>query len=492
MNVIVIGSGIAGLATAVRLAAAGHQVTVFEANTYVGGKLTSFVQDGYRFDAGPSLFTMPALVDELFTLCGKNPSEHFTYLRLTNLCNYFYEDGTRFNAYSNKHQFLNEVTEKLGAQHRKPVEKYLAKAAVKYQLAYPVFVEKSLHKASTYFNFKTLKSALQMGRLGLTKTLNRANEEAFAEPKLVKYFNRYATYNGSNPFRTSAVFSMIPHLEHELGAYFPEKGMYGITQAVYQLAIDMGVKFKLHTPVTRIGYTLSGKHKKVSGVYSSGEFYAADCVVSNSDIGPTYQRLLPELPMPKHVKFRDKSSSALIFYWGINRSFSELDLHNVFFSDDTKAEFKHIFGYHSVFYDPTIYINITSKLKPDDAPSGCENWFVMINVPYNKGQLWDLVAKEAKRNIIQKLNRILKTDLEPHIVTEQVLDPILIEQKTGSEAGSLYGTSSNDLFSAFYRHKNFSSDIQGLYFCGGSVHPGGGIPLCLNSAKIVAKLITND
>jgi phytoene dehydrogenase-like protein len=195
---------------------------------------------------------------------------------------------------------------------------------------------------------------------------------------------------------------------------------------------------------------------------------------------------------PEKILVQEKSSSALIFYWGINKQFAELDLHNILFTENYQEEFDHIFNKKTIYNDPTIYVNITSKYKPDDAPAGCENWFLMINTPNNQGQNWDALIFEARKNIISKLNRLLKTDIEKYIVTENILDPRSIESKTSSHLGALYGNASNNRYAAFLRHKNFSSNIKGLYFCGGSVHPGGGIPLCLNSAKIAAGLIKDD
>ncbi len=491
MKVIIVGSGIAGLAASVRLAAAGHQVEVFEANAYPGGKLSEVSMNGYRFDAGPSLFTLPELVKELFIVAGKNPQSSFPYIKLEKLCNYFYEDGTRFTAYSDRERFLDELQEKLDIRDVKPVSAYLDKAAKKYKLTTPIFLERSLHKVSTYLNWHTFKAALSYATLENGKTLNQIHEKTFKNPKLVQYFNRFATYNGSSPFRAPGVFTLVSHLEHNDGAYFPKNGMQQITQSVFHLAKELGVKFHFNAPVTRILVDDKSSNKKVKGVLVGEQQFDADIVVSNADINFTYKKLLPRIDAPKHILDHEKSSSALIFYWGINKTFPELDLHNIFFSSDSKTEFKHIFSYHTVYYDPTIYVNITSKYNKADAPEGGENWFVMINVPYNSRQMWDVVAAEAKKNIITKLNRLLGANIEDHIVCEHILDPVGIEAKTSSEAGALYGSASNSAKASLGRHKNFSSDIKGLYFCGGSVHPGGGIPLCLNSAKIVANLINN-
>lgn len=491
MKVTIVGSGIAGIATAIRLANAGHEVHVFESNAYPGGKLSEITINGYRFDAGPSLFTLPNLVTELFELAGRKPAQHFNYLKLDKTCNYFYEDGTRFTAYSNPQQFADELKQKLGVKP-KVILDYLNRSALKYKLTAPLFIEKSLHKLGTYLNLTTLKAILNMRKLHLGKSMNEINEAAFTNKKLVQYFNRFATYNGSNPFRAPGVLTMIPHLEHGIGTFFPEKGMHHITQSLYQLACDLGVTFHFNTPVTAIVTDEDKRPKTVTGIQTAKGFHQADIVISNADIHSTYQRLMPNETHPEKILAQEKSSSALIFYWGINRQYPELDLHNILFSDDYRTEFKHIFNYHSVFYDPTIYINITSKYKADDAPAGCENWFVMINVPYNSKQIWDVLIADARKAIIAKINRILQTNLEEHIVAEDILDPRSIERKTSSAAGALYGNASNTTEAAFFRHKNFSSDIKGLYFCGGSVHPGGGLPLCLNSAKIVASLIHDD
>jgi len=206
------------------------------------------------------------------------------------------------------------------------------------------------------------------------------------------------------------------------------------------------------------------------------------------DVVPTYRRLLPDQPAPEQTLQQPRSSSALIYYWGIAREFPELHLHNIFFSADYKKEFEHIFQHKSISSDPTVYVNITSKLEEEDAPAGSENWFVMVNVPHHQGQDWEQLIHSTREAVIGKLSRMLHADLKNVIACEQVLDPLLIEQQTSSYAGALYGSSSNNRMAAFLRHPNFSSRIKGLYFCGGSVHPGGGIPLCLLSARIVGEL----
>ncbi len=210
------------------------------------------------------------------------------------------------------------------------------------------------------------------------------------------------------------------------------------------------------------------------------------------DVVPTYRKLLPTLKAPERILKQERSSSALIFYWGIAQSFEQLDLHNIFFSDAYSEEFKAIFEDKTLHEDPTVYVNITSKHTPSDAPDNCENWFVMINAPGNYGQNWDELIALSRERIIAKLSRILNCDLVTLIKVEHILNPKGIEQSTQSYRGALYGAASNSQFSAFLRHPNHRSALSNVYFCGGSSHPGGGIPLCLQSGNIVSELIAND
>ncbi|MEM1259818.1 MAG: 1-hydroxycarotenoid 3,4-desaturase CrtD [Bacteroidota bacterium] len=481
---IVIGSGIAGLATSIRLKMDGYEVKVFESNGYPGGKLHQVRTKGFRFDMGPSLFTMPWLVDELFQLSHRDPKDYFEYKRKETICNYFWDDGTTFSADADSKKFISEAS-RIFNESPEALQKYLDTNKSKYELTKSVFLEKSLHKSDTYLSSKTLRALSKIGTMGINKTLDQWNSSFFKNPKLIQFFNRFATYNGSSPYKTPGIMSMIPHLEMGLGTYFPKGGMHQITMSLFSLAEEIGVEFSFNNPVHKIVV----ENKRAVGVLSKLGIENASVMISNMDIYPTYKRLLPDQKAPEKVLKQERSSSALIFYWGVKRKFSQLDLHNIFFSNHYESEFEHIFDKKALHEDPTVYINISSKEEPQDAPKDCENWFVMINAPGNHGQDWEELKRQAKENILNKLGRILKQDIEGLITEEMVLDPISIEASTRSHRGALYGASSNSKFAAFLRHPNFSSKIKNLYFCGGSVHPGGGIPLCLLSAKIVSELV---
>lgn len=484
---IVIGSGIAGLATAARLAAQGYAVDVFEAAASPGGKLGLLDAGGYRFDTGPSLFTLPNLLDELILDCGKNPRDYFEYYRKETACHYFWEDGTRIIAHADNQAFAEEIHRVLKVPKAK-ILNYLKRSAYIYKYTEKVFLRRSLHRLSSYLKLDTLASIVRMPNLSLGGSLHALNQRKLKHPKLVQLFDRFATYNGSDPYQTPGVMSSIPHLEHNIGTFYPKGGMHQIAKAAYQLAIDLGVQFHFNQPVDRIEV----KDNKACGVNVEGKSYAADIVISNMDVVPTYRNLMPEQKAPEKTLEQERSSSALIFYWGIEGEFPELDLHNIFFSDDYKEEFRQIFQEQSFSDDPTIYVNISSKEGEGDAPAGCENWFVLINAPGNTGQDWDSLIPKIRDLCLSKLSRILKRDIASLIRFEDYLDPRRIESRTSSYQGSLYGAGSNNTFSAFLRHPNFSATIEGLYFCGGSVHPGGGIPLCLMGAQITSQLIKED
>ena len=480
-SAIVIGGGVGGLAAAIRLACKGYRTTLFEANAYLGGKLCSFSQDGYRFDAGPSLFTQPENLAELFALAGVNMAEHFAYERLDPVMRYQWPDGPVLTASGDAERFAAEVERVLGVPAA-VVQRQLSRARRTYELTEGVFLRQSLHRIGTYLKPSTWWSIANLPRIDGLRSMHAANATTLRHPKLVQLFDRYATYNGSDPYRAPATLNLIPHLEFHQGAYFPTGGMIRITEALSFLARHVGVALVTSAPVERIAV----QGGRAVGVHVGGTLHPADLVVSNADVLPTYRRLLPDQPAPEAALAQERSTSGLVFYWGIARSFSELLLHNVFFSSDYRREFEDLFALRTVPSEPTIYLNITSKHAPADAPPGHENWFTMINTPPDAGQDWPALIAQARATVLRILSARLGTDLEPLIRTEAVLEPQLIEARTSSGGGSLYGSASNTPLAAFFRHPNFSRRIRGLYFVGGSVHPGGGIPLCLRSAQIAA------
>ena len=310
-NIAIIGSGIAGLTAAIHLAHAKHRVSLFEANSYPGGKLSEFSQGPYRFDAGPSLFTMPNLLVQTLQLAGLTEAD-FPYIKLEKGCHYFYEDGLTLIAYHNKEKFAEELSSKLKINPKSVID-YLQKAQKKYEATAPLFLESRLHKAKTYLSLKTMKGIAAIPSLNLFETMHEQNQRELEEPHLVQYFNRFATYNGSNPYTAPGILNMIPHLEHNIGTFFPKNGMVQITNSLVEAAKKLGVKFHFNQKVTQIIV----ENKKANGVEINGQMHPFDLVVSNMDIYPTYRKLLPKEKAPEKTLAQEKSSSAIIFYWVI-------------------------------------------------------------------------------------------------------------------------------------------------------------------------------
>ncbi len=481
---IVIGSGVGGMATAIRLAARGFEVEVFEKEEHPGGKVSWIAKDGFRWGIGASLLTLPFLIDELFFLCKKNPEDYYRYVSLEVINKYFFSDGTIINAYSDKQKFAEEIqrnTKDSAAQ----LLQHLKKIEQLYQLSAPVALEKSLHKFSTY----TSKEGLQLfltspTKLGIFKTMNKKLQNIFVDKNTVQLFSRYATYNGSNPYKAPSILNVIAHPEYNHGAFMLIDGMPSLTMNLHKLAQEMGVTFHFNSLVQSIEYDNS----RVLGIKVENTLVQAAYVISNMDIRLTYKHLLPQMTPPKSLIKEALSTSAMIFYWGMDKKYPKLDIHNILFSANYKKEFQDL-SLGEIIDDPTIYVFISSKINPNHAIKDGENWFVLINVPHNSGQNWEALKDKFRAIIIQKISNTIGEDIAPHIITEVVNTPATIAAKTASYQGALYGNASNKVFSTFTRHPNFCRKVKNLYFCGGTVHPGGGVPISLLSAKITDALI---
>jgi phytoene desaturase len=480
----IIGGGISGLATAARLRKVGHEVVLFESESQLGGKMNQFIQDGFRFDTGPSLFTLPELLEQLFIDCGENPSDYFSYFRLDPITKYFFEDGLRLNAFASVDHFAKEIASKTNTSSEE-ITKYLGDAKFTFDVTRPLFLERSLHRIGTFFNKDALKGYANLHKLSAFDSLHAWNKKQFSDERIVQLFDRYATYNGSNPYKAPATLKVISHLEHAMGAYYPKGGIYAIAKALTKLCEKLGVFIQTNSRVSKLLFDRN--QTSVRGLEVNGEEIILDAVVSGVDIAGFYDTLAPDIKKPKSITSSDPSSSAMIFFWGMNEKTEQLDVHNVFFSDNYKEEFDCI-EKGELTIDPTVYVYVSSKVEVSDAPTGCENWFVMINTPIHRPEMsWDRAVEMARVNIQAKLEHALGQNIRQRIRFEKVMTPKDIEANTSSKGGALYGNSSNSRYSAFQRHSNFHSSYKNLYFCGGSVHPGGGIPLCLLSSAIVAK-----
>jgi len=255
-----------------------------------------------------------------------------------------------------------------------------------------------------------------------------------------------------------------------------------------EAAHSLGVVFHANCPVESIEVTQG----RVVGVRVQNTVVPASIVVSNADVHYTYERLMPLVKRPKKILNQELSSSAVVFYWGMKGHFGNLGVHNLFFTEDYQAEFKAVFETKTLMEDPSIYVHISSKAEPSDAPAGCENWFVMVNAPINIGQDWTALVAQLRKHILHKLSASLGQDIESFIETEYFNDPLRLQHTYNGKGGSIYGNSSNTALAAFYRHPNHAPEVKGLYFAGVTVHPGGGIPLAVSGAKIIERMVKED
>ena len=471
------------MAVAIRLALQGYSVTVFEANETVGGKIGELRSDGFRFDMGPSVLTMPSYIDELFELVGENPRDHFNYKRLEPVFNYLFDDGALIQTHDSLEKTIAELAEKTSVRKEDMVT-FFKRAERKLELTDPVFLQRSLHKWRNYFDKKTAKGVMNFSQIEAFVSMAESNSKLFKDEKVEAIFNQYAGYNGSSPFLAPATLNLIAYYELGLGAFYPEGGMRSVITALHGLAKRVGVQFELNAKVDSI----LTKESQTTGISVNGSERQFDRIISNADVQKTFE-IIPAVKGPKRILNQPRSSSAIVFFWGIKGEHDQLGLHNMFMSNDQQTENKALFEQQDLSNDPTVYLYISSKMNRTDAPNGHENWFVMVPSPHNSGQDWDAMVAKARTAAMSKISKRLGIDVGSLIVSEHHMDPRDLESKTGSWKGSIYGNSSNGMFAAFLRHPNFSRKIKNLYFCGGSVHPGSGIPLCLLSAKITSDLI---
>jgi len=481
-----------GLATAIRLAAAGHPVEVFEKNESVGGKLNLLEEGGFRWDTGPSLITMPFVYQELFAVAGRKLEDYIELVPIEPVCRYFYPDAARtvFDASDSVAKMTAEI-EKLEPQDVAAYFRFMAYSRRLYDLTAEVFLFRGINAARDLLRMNPLNTF----KIDPFRTVHQAVTANFKDPRLVQLFDRYATYNGSSPYLAPATLNIIPYVELGMGGWYVRGGLYTLARAYRQLAEELGVQIHAGPDfaVEQICLTRSGK---VSGLrLKSGASVAADIIVANTDAAYTYANLLPTSVSQPRLSQLEPSCSGFVLFLGLNRQYEQLAHHNIMFSRDYKAEFAAIFGRKVPPADPTIYICWTGKTEPIHAPPGKSNLFVLVNAPY-LSEAFDWEAPGATQSyrdlIVGQMEGFGLSGLNQAIEVEQTMTPLDLARRYNAERGAIYGLSSNNRFSAFLRPSNRASKVPGLYFVGGSTHPGGGVPLVTLSARIVANLIARS
>ena len=487
-RVLVIGAGLGALSGALRLAKMGFAVTLFEKNETVGGKLNEKKIGEYRFDTGPSLLTMPFVIDELFEFCGFARRDLLDFVPIEPICRYFYPDGATLDASANIEQMKGAIA-KLSPRDAEVYESFLAYSERIYKLTADIFLFSPIHEFAEILKWRNLPTLLRLPQIDPLRTVHSGVSRFFKDARLVQLFDRYATYNGSNPYRAPATLNVIPYVEYGLGSYYIRGGMYRLAEALLALAPQLGVKIHTSARVEKILHD----GRRVNGLQVNGEKIAADSVLCGQDVVVAHNELIDGFEKHREKLNRlEPSCSGLVFLWGVEKEHPGLAHHNIFFSADYQKEFSQIFDEKRLPDDPTIYVAITSKSDPAHAPAGSENWFVLLNMPYlTAGIDWQKETVQARERVLAKLRRH-GVELANRIEAEFVLSPEDFYNNYLSNRGSIYGLSSNSRGTAFKRPANRSRELKGLYFAGGSTHPGGGIPLVLLSGKIATALLAKE
>ncbi|MDX6203104.1 MAG: hypothetical protein QOJ83_2604 [Frankiales bacterium] len=481
-QVVVIGAGIGGLATAARLAALGHDVTVCESAPQVGGKLGTLAMQGFRFDTGPSLVTMPQVFRELFSSTG-TPLESVLELRpVEPIARYRFADGSRLESSADLDRFCDNLDDALGGSASEDWRRFMLRAERIWDATHGPFLESPLHGIRSL-----VRQAWRMGDLRAVapwRSLRSLGAQYLQDPRLRMFLDRYATYTGSDPRQAPAALAVIPYVEQAFGAWYVEGGLHLLATAIADRATERGTKVRLDTKI--IGIDVDGG--RVGGVtLADGSRLPADVVIANADAAAVYGQLLQHSRATASARRRlsrtTPSLSGFSILLGLRGRTPGLAHHNVLFPEDYDAEFDAVFE-GRLAQEPTVYVS--APHDPAVAPEGHEAWFVLVNAARQGQVAWDAEASYADHILDLMARRGL--DLQDRIVVREVRTPADLERLTGSPGGAIYGSSSNGALAAFLRPGNVSG-VGGLFLVGGSSHPGGGLPLVTLSAKIVAGLV---
>jgi phytoene desaturase len=486
-HTIIVGAGLGGLATAIHLASRGQQVILLEKNERVGGKLNIVEECGYTFDTGPSLLTMPWVLRSLFEIAGARLEAELELIPIEPTCRYQWPDGTHFDAF----QSLPLLIEQIGRLDSRDIGgflRFLAYAARIYQAVAGPFLLQPFDRLSELIRPALLRDTWKIDPL---RTVDQAVQSFFHSPYLRQVFNRYATYNGSSPYRAPATFNLIAYVEFIEGGWYVRGGMYTLARALEHLARQLGVEIRTSSPVQQV-IVCDGEARGV--VLASGEQLAANAVVINADPRYAYAALLPgQQGIAQRLARLEPSCSGFVLLLGVDRSYPGLAHHNIFFSSDYRQEFAAIFDKRVPAPDPTIYICATSLTDPQHAPPGHTNLFVLVNAPALGPRVnWGREAPGYRDTVIRKLVRMGLEQLEQHIVYERIIAPDDLQAHYNAPDGAIYGLASNQPWTAFLRPPLRARRLRRVYFVGGGTHPGGGIPLVLLSGRAVAERVVQD
>lgn len=484
MKILVIGSGFGGLAAALRLRAKGHDVTILEKLDSAGGRACVFRQDGFTFDAGPTIITAPWLIDELFALYGKKTSDYATLVKLDPFYNVRFQDGSVFRYNGNKAQIFEQITAFSPADVA-GYKKFIQKAEAIFKVGFEL-IDKPFD--TIWSMIKVLPSLI---RLRANRSVAQLVNRYIKDPRLRQVFSFHPLLVGGNPFQTTSIYALIHKLEQEWGVWFAMGGTGAIVDSLVRLFGESGGAIRFKSEVTKIVIDASSR-RAVAVRLIGGEEIACDAVVCNSDLAETYRSLIaPEYRRKntdKKIKSLRYSMSLFVMYFGTDMKYNNLSHHEIMMGSRYRELIDGIFTKKILADDFSLYLHRPTFTDPSLAPSGCDSWYVLSPVPHLGGNVqWEVESKNYRDKIVAELENRYMPELSKHIVTEKIIDPRYFETTLNSYLGSAFSIEPILTQSAWWRPHNRSEDVPNLYFVGAGTHPGAGLPGVISSAKIIEK-----
>lgn len=488
-KILVIGSGFGGLAVAIRLQAAGHAVILVEAGDRPGGRASQLQTQGFTFDMGPTLITAPYLLEELWQTAGRNLSDDVPLVPLNPFYRIVFHHGRSFDYWGTAEADEAEIARFEPAD----VAGYRAFLAATQQIYQRAFVD--LAKQPFLNGRDFLRVLPELVRLRAQRSVYSLVARYFRHPDLRMVFSFHPLFIGGNPFRASAIYSIVPYLERLGGVHFAPGGMYTLVEAMERLFHMLGGETRYGTPVERIMIS----QQKVSGVrLADGTRVSTRTIVANSDVATTYLKLLPEEEQPRWLRWRltqaRYSMSCFLLYLGLNRQFPQLRHHTIFMPQHYRRLVQQIFDGHGMPQDLALYLHTPTRTDPQLAPPGGESLYVLAPVPnLAHGIEWQHEVAALRERILDDLEqRAGLAGLRESIVTERCFTPLDFASQLRSYLGAAFSLEPTLLQSAYLRPHNRADEIGGLYFVGAGTHPGAGVPGVLLSAEITSQLVLSD
>lgn len=483
--VVVIGSGFGGLAAAVRLRAMGHEVVVLEAGAQVGGRARVFEQDGFRFDGGPTVITAPYLLDELFSLVGRNAREYFELLPVDPFYRVLFPDGSKFDYVGEEDRILAQIAE----MSPRDVDGYRAMARdaeAIFDVGYTKLVDQPFDNLS-----EMLRVVPEMIRLESWRSVYGLVSKHIKDERLRQVFTFQPLLVGGNPYKTPSIYLLIHWLERKWGVWFPRGGTHAVVQALVRLLAEIDVPVRVNSAVEHIEVE-NGRASSVT--LTDGTRIECSAVVSNADPTTVYSKLIDARHRPSHsdrsLARRTPSMSLFVGYFGTNKPFPDAAHHTIVLGPRYKGLLDDIFTRKVLADDFSLYLHAPSRTDPGLAPAGHEAFYVLSPVPNQRSGIdWEKVGPAYYDRILESVEERVLPGLRASMCTSLSIDPRHFEGSLRSAAGAAFGLEPTLTQSAYFRFHNRSEDIGGLYFVGASTHPGAGVPGVLASAKVLEKVV---